>query len=172
LDPAAWAPAAWAAAWASTLAAALEASALGAWMRGSNWAYPVANLVHLAGLILLIGNLLLLDLRLLGAGRQFSLPALSAVLTPLAVIGLVLLLTSGVLLFAADATPLLANELMQLKLLLIALGILNALLFRRLHDHQLEDWDRRPPLAGRVQALLSITCWLLAGALGRLIAYA
>lgn len=154
------------------LAAALEASALGAWMRGSNWAYPVANLVHLAGLILLIGNLLLLDLRLLGAGRQFPLPALSSVLTPLAIVGLVLLLASGVLLFAADAAPLLANDLMQLKLVLIALGVVNALVFRRLHDHRLEAWDQDPPIAGRVQAFLSIACWLLAGTLGRLIAYA
>lgn len=157
---------------ASPLAASLEASALGAWMRRSDWAYPLANLVHLAGLILLIGNLLLLDLRLLGAGRQFPLPALSSILTPLAALGLTLLLASGVLLFAADASPLLANALMQVKLLLIGLGIVNALLFRHRFDRRLADWDSDPPLSGRLQAFLSITCWLAAGTLGRLIAYA
>ena len=156
---------------ASPLAASLEASALGAWMRSSDWAYPLANLVHLAGLILLIGNLLLLDLRLLGAGRQFPLPALSSVLTPLAALGLTLLLASGVLLFAADASPLIANALMQAKLVLIGLGIVNALLFRHLHDARLADWDRDPPLAGRAQALFSIACWLVTATLGRLIAY-
>ena len=140
-------------------------------MRSSDWAYPLANLVHLAGLILLIGNLLLLDLRLLGAGRQFPLPALSSVLTPLAALGLTLLLASGVLLFSADASPLLANALMQVKLVLIGLGIANALLFRHLHDARLADWDRDPPLAGRAQALFSIACWLIAATLGRLIAY-
>lgn len=156
----------------AALAAALEASPLGAWMRGSDWAYPVANLVHLAGLILLIGNLLLLDLRLLGAGRQFPLPAVSSVLTPLAIIGLVLMLASGVLMFAADAAPLLASELMRWKLVLVGLGIANALLFRRFQERRLDDWDRAPPLSGRIQALLSIGCWLVTATLGRLIAYA
>ena len=64
------------AAWAG----ALEASVLGEWMRGSSWAYPVVNLVHLLGLVLLVGPMLLLDLRLLGAGRLFVLPEVSAAL--------------------------------------------------------------------------------------------
>lgn len=141
-------------------------------MRGSDRAYPVANLIHLAGLILLIGNLLLLDLRLLGAGRRFDLVAVSQTLAPPAAAGLVLLLASGALLFAADASPLLANTMMRWKLLLIALGIANALLFRHLWDRRLADWDRAPPLAGRLQAAFSLGCWLVAATLGRLIAYA
>ncbi len=141
-------------------------------MRGSDWAYPVANLIHLAGLVLLIGNLLLLDLRLLGAGRRFDLPAISETLTPPAVFGLLLLLGSGLLLFAADAAPLLNNELMRWKLLLIGIGLANAALFRQLWAQRLAAWDRDPPLFGRLQAALSLLLWLLAAALGRLIAYA
>ncbi|MGE0797818.1 MAG: hypothetical protein AB7G13_18565 [Lautropia sp.] len=140
-------------------------------MRGSNWAYPVANLIHLAGLVLLVGNMLLLDLRLLGAGRRFALAAVSAVLTRLAIAGLLLLLASGALLFAADAVPLLGNRLMQLKLLLIALGTANALLFRALWARRLNGWDDRPPVFGRAQAAASLGCWLVAATLGRLIAY-
>ena len=34
----------------SAWAAGLEASAVGEWMRGSDWAYPVVNLLHLLGL--------------------------------------------------------------------------------------------------------------------------
>ncbi len=155
----------------TTLAAALEASALGAWMRGSGWAYPVANLLHLLGLVLLIGPMLLLDLRLLGAGRQFRVPAVSATLTPWAVAGLLLLLPSGAMMFAADAGPLLDNSLLQIKLLLIATGIANALVFRWLWSASLDDWDSRAPAPGRLQAALSALCWLAAGTLGRLIAY-
>ena len=153
------------------LAAALEASALGQWMRGSDRAYPVANLVHLLGLVLLVGPMLLLDLRLLGAGQQFALPTVSATLTPWAIAGLLLLLPSGVLMFAADAGPLLANPVLQIKLLLVALGIANALLFRVLWADRLDEWDLVPPPGGRLQAALSALCWLAAGTLGRLIAY-
>ena len=153
------------------LAAALEASALGEWMRGSDRAYPVANLVHLLGLVLLVGPMLLLDLRLLGMGQQFALPTVSATLTPWAVVGLLLLLPSGALMFAADAGPLLGNPVLQLKLLLVAVGIANALLFRVLWADRLDEWDLVPPPGGRLQAALSALCWLAAGTLGRLIAY-
>jgi len=152
-------------------AAALEASALGAWMRGSPWAYPAANLVHLLGLVLLLGSMILLDLRLLGAGRRVPLPDASALLTPLAVAGLVLLLGSGALLFTADAGPLSAQPLLQLKLLWIALGLANAVLFRGWWSGRIAGWDDNPPMLGRVQAAASLLIWLGVAAMGRLIAY-
>jgi hypothetical protein len=153
-------------------AAALEASTLGEWMRGSALAYPVANVVHLLGLVLLVGPILLLDLRLLGAGRQFALPAVSSLLTAWAVAGLGLLIAAGFLMFAADAGPLLKNPIMQLKLIGIAIGIANAVLFRLLWRERLTDWDQRPAAIGRAQAALSILTWLCVGTLGRWIAYA
>ena len=156
----------------AALAASLEASAVGHWMRGSDWAYPVVNLLHLLGLVLLVGSMMLLDLRLLGARRLFPLAEVSATLTPFAVAGLLVLLPTGVLLFSADAGPLLDNRLMQAKLLLIVLGSVNALLFRQLWNHRLADWDWQPPTAGRLQALGSLLCWVLVASLGRLIAYA
>jgi hypothetical protein len=165
LDPVGWLNLAEFAAW-------LETSAVGQWMRASDRAYPVVNLVHLLGLVLLVGPMLLLDLRLLGAGRQYSLPQVSATLTRWAIAGLLLLLPSGALLFSADAGPLLANPVMQLKLLLIALGIANALLFRLLWSDRLDEWDLVRPRAGQLQATLSALCWLATGTLGRLIAYA
>lgn len=156
------------AAWAS----ALEASPLGEWMRGSALAYPLANLVHLLGLVLLIGPILLLDLRLLGYGRHFPLAQVSALLTAWAVAGLVLLISAGFLMFAADAGPLIRNPLMQLKLLGILLGLGNAVLFRVLWRERLTRWDTEAPVLGRAQAVFSVAIWLFVGALGRWIAYA
>jgi len=158
MDPAGW-------------AALLEASATGAWMRSSGWAYPVVNLVHLLGLVLLIGPILLLDLRLLGFGRLFPLHAVSGILTPWCVAGLLLLLASGALLFAADAAPLASNPLLRFKLLLICFGVCNAFAFRRIWAARLQDWDCRPPRAGIIQAAVSVLCWLAVAGLGRLIAY-
>lgn len=155
----------------SAWAAWLEASALGEQMRSSTLLYPALNLLHLLGLVLLLGSMLLLDARLLGAGRGFPLAAVSRALTPLAVVGLLLLLGSGLCLFAADAGPLLGNRLLQLKLLLIALGIANALLFRHLWSARLADWDGCAPLLGQAQAALSLLAWLLVMSLGRLLAY-
>ncbi len=152
-------------------AARLESSPLGEWMRTSALAYPIANVAHLLGLVLLVGPIVLLDLRLLGIGRELPLPPASRMLTRSAVVGLVLLAVAGFLMFAADAGPLIRNRIMQAKLCVIALGIANAILFRALWNKHLPQWDAAPPLLGRAQAVASIAIWLSAGSLGRWIAY-
>jgi hypothetical protein len=152
-------------------AAQLEASPLGDWMRSSSLAYPIANVVHVLGLVLLVGPIVLLDLRLLGFGQALPLPPVSRAVTASAVVGLVLLAGAGILMFAADAGPLIRNGIMQAKLWVIAFGLANALLFRALWNERLARWDTEPPLVGRIQALASIALWLSAGALGRWIAY-
>lgn len=155
----------------AALAAWLEQSALGQTMRGG-WAYPLANVLHLAGLVLLLGPILLLDLRLLGYGKRFPAASVSRTLTPFAVAGLLLAVPSGLALFAADAQALLGHRLMQLKLLAIALALGNALLFRLLFERQLIGWDRAAPLGGRICALLSLLLWPAVMVAGRWIAYA
>ncbi len=151
--------------------AALESSALAEWMRGAGMAYAAVNLVHLLGLTLLLGSMLLLDLRLLGLGRRLSLPEVSRLLTPVAIGGLLLQAGSGFALLAADAGPLLSNTAFQLKLALIAAALVNAVLFRWLWSAALADWDRSAPMTGRLQAVLSMLLWLGVAAAGRLIAY-
>jgi hypothetical protein len=141
-------------------------------MRSSALAYPIANVIHLFGLVLLVGPIVMLDLRLLGFARQFALPAVSTLLTRWALIGLVLLAAAGFMMFTADAGPLASNELMQTKLLLIALGLMNALLFRWLWQRKLSEWDAAPAVFGRLQALASIVIWFCVATLGRWIAYA
>jgi hypothetical protein len=156
---------------AANWAIALEQSGLGAWMRNSELAYPIVNVLHLLGLTLLIGPMLLLDLRLLGSGRQFPLPLVSTVLTRCGAAGLAVLIPTGFLLFAADAGPLIRNPILLTKLAAIALGIANALLFRALWNRRLDQWDTQAPRFGRMQAAFSIMVWLTVGTLGRWIAY-
>lgn len=157
---------------AGNWAAWVEASQLGEWMRSSALAYPVANVVHLFGLVLLAGPIALLDLRLLGFAAQFDVTAASHVLTRFAIAGFLLLAAAGVLMFVADAKPLAAHTLMQAKLALIAIGLVNALLFRHWWQDKLSEWDANPPALGRAQALASILIWASVATLGRWIAYA
>ncbi len=153
-------------------AGALEVSALGAWARGSPQAYPLLNLAHLLGLVMLVGGVGVLDLRLAGLGRSLPAVPLSRLLTPVAAAGLGLMAASGAVMFAADAGPLLGSATFRWKLLLIGLALGNALLFRLLWGSRLALWEnRRPPALGAVMAAGSLLLWLAAGAMGRLIAY-
>lgn len=151
---------------------ALQQSWLGALVRDSLWIYPGANLVHLLGLVMLVGPIVALDLRLLGLGRHnVTVPAASRFLTPFAIAGIVLLLPSGTLLFSADAASLAGSRLMQVKIALAALALTNAVLFRLLWSRRLPGWDVAPPVFGQMQAAASVGLWLAVGYCGRMIAY-
>lgn len=154
------------------LAVALEASPLGVWARGSNLAYPVANLVHLLGLVMLIGGIGVLDLRLAGAFRRLPVETLWRYLLPLGMTGLALLVPAGLVLFAADASSLVISTVFRWKVALIVLALANAGAYHVLWRERLARWDVDPPLGGRVMAAGSLTLWLLVAGLGRWIAYA
>ncbi|HTK36471.1 MAG TPA: DUF6644 family protein [Caulobacteraceae bacterium] len=153
----------------ASLASALEASPLGVAMRGGKGFYPAANVVHIIGLVLLLGSIGVLDLRVAGLGRAIPLPTLSRMLTPLAMAGLALLAASGFVLFAADASPLLRSPVFLTKLVLIGLALVNALAFRRWFGDG--DYGSEPPAAARCMAVGSLVLWTTAAVLGRLIAY-
>jgi hypothetical protein len=148
-------------------AEALEASSFGIWAARSAWAYPIANVAHVLGLVLLLGGIGLVDLRLLGAFRSLPLGAVLAALTPLAVAGLLIMILSGLTMFAADASAMAASGTFRRKLVLIALALLNAAAFRA--------WfGQRPDPSGipaKAMALASLLLWTAAAIFGRMIAY-
>ena len=109
-----------------------------------------------------------LDLRIVGFGRTIPLAALSRMLTPLAVVGLLVSATTGAMLFAADAGPLSLSWVFRTKLALIAVGLTNALMFRLRYG---DLTGREPSARARIMAGGSILLWLGVGALGRMIAY-
>jgi hypothetical protein len=153
------------------LAEALESSGFGMWASRSAWAYPIANVVHVLGLVLLLGGIGIVDLRILGAFPRLPLPALSAALTPLAVAGLILILISGLTMFAADASAMAASGTFRRKLILIALALTNALAFRLMFGGRIAGWTVNPPPAAKVMALASLFLWIGVAILGRMIAY-
>lgn len=149
-----------------TLAAALEGTAFALWAARSPLAYPVANVIHVLGLALLLGPILLVDLRLLGAFPDLPIRPFVAALRPFAMLGLALLILSGSVLFAADAAALARSGVFRLKLLLVGLGLANALAFPLL-------WrgGTAVSLPARGMALFSLLVWTCAAVAGRWIAY-
>ena len=149
------------------LARALEGSDFGRWAGGE--VYPVANIIHLLGLVMLLGGIGLVDLRLMGALRALPLSALSRALTPLALAGLGLQAMSGAVLLAADAVALAGSAAFGWKLAAIALALANAALFRAWF--RTLPADGAVPAAARVMAAASLAAWLSVAVLGRMIAY-
>ena len=153
------------------LAEAVQASAFGGWARGSSFAYPVANLLHLLGLVMLVGGIGVLDLRLFGLFRAIPVAPLWRILTPIGTVGLLLMIPSGLVLFAADASALAVSDTFRRKLILIVLALVNASAYRLIWRKHVPDWDASAPPVARALALTSLLLWLTVAALGRLIAY-
>ena len=153
--------------WASWLAATPPALA----MRGTAWLYPAVEIVHIVGFAVLVGAVAMFDLRVLGFGRDLPVRLLARHLLPWSVGSMLLVLPSGLLLFAAEAPDLAANRVFLLKLALIAVAGLNALAFHGGPYRAAERWESRAPPRARLHAVLSLILWLAVIACGRLLAY-
>jgi hypothetical protein len=153
----------------------LEHSWLGAFIRSLGvWSYGVINLVHILGIILLFGSILILDLRLLGAWRQVPLATLSRPTTTMAPIGFILAVCSGIPMLSVKTTDYIGNPFLLIKFPAIALALLNVWLVHRSsawrahRERELLPAENRRLAQG---AVLSLTFWLTAITSGRMIGY-
>lgn len=152
---------------------ALEQSALGAAMRQSELLYPGMEILHILGFVLLVGSIVGFDLRVLGVNRGLPALAFARHNVPLAMIGFFIAAPAGLLLFATEATSIAVNTAFRIKLVCIAVGLLNAALFHLGPWRAIDRWGHTvtAPVAARVGAVISLLAWIGAIVGGRLIAY-
>lgn len=130
------------------------------------WAYPVLEMFHIAGIALLLGNLVLLELRVFGRGAALPVQPLARLSLGLAATGFGLAAGSGLLMFSTQPGELLANRAFTLKMLLLLVAGCNAAAFHA--RGSLQRLDR----TAKVLMATSTVVWLAVLACGRWIAYA
>lgn len=131
----------------------------------SVWAYPAFEVLHLAGIALLLGNLVFLELRVFGLGAALPVRDLARLSITLALAGFGLAATSGLLMFATQAEELLANRAFTLKMVLLFLAACNAAWFHG------RGSLRRLDCMAKAQMAVSTLIWLAVLVCGRWIAY-
>jgi hypothetical protein len=159
----------------------MELPALAQWMghswlgeagRNVFWLFPAAEIVHFFGLCLLMGAMLLIDLRLLGFARIVSIKQVMAFI-PFAALGLVLNTLSGIVFLCTYPENYWPSTAFRFKMLALVIGATNALWFKWVEAPRIElltddaNADRRV----KVVALLSLAVWFVVIALGRLLPY-
>ncbi|MBM3485651.1 MAG: hypothetical protein FJX67_03320 [Alphaproteobacteria bacterium] len=158
----------------SAWAIAIERSGLGQVMRESIWLYPTANVLHVLSAAILVGAILILDLRLLGLVRAIAIERLAALVLPVAKASFAVAVSAGFLLFSTEATAFVENPVFLIKLLLIAAALGNIALFHAGAFRRIGDWGHAggdAPASARRAGLASLVLWIAAFACGRLIAY-
>lgn len=142
-------------------------------IRQSAWLYPALEIVHIAGIVLLVGPAFMFDLRLLGFAKKLSVAALADYLLSWSRRGLLLVIPSGLFLFITNATTLAYDEVFWLKMVLLIIAALNALVFHRRTFRFISSRDEniRLTAGAKAAAVASIILWLSIITCGRLLAY-
>jgi hypothetical protein len=149
----------------------LESLPLSVWVHESPsvWAQPTVLTLHTMGMAVLVGASWVLDLRLLGISRTVPLSAFRWVFSAV-MVGLIVNLVTGVLLFVGRATTWGTAIPFLIKMCLVVASAatvvpLRSYVFR-------SDPEQREVSGGvRLLAIASILAWSAAIAAGRLLAY-
>ena len=146
----------------------LEATPPGTWLAQSIWSFAVIEAVHLVGLALLGGSVLLVDLRLLGLGlRRQPISEIGGHAHRWLVGATGIMLATGILLLISEPIKLYYNQSFWVKMwtLPIALAFTFTVRRRVIRSGSEATWRTR------LVAGASIALWLTVAAAGRWIGF-
>jgi hypothetical protein len=149
----------------------LESIPLAIWVHESPsvWAQPTVLTLHTMGMGVLVGASWVLDLRLLGISRNIPLSSFGWVFRAV-MVGLIVNLVTGILLFAGRATMWGTAIPFFIKMVLVVAG---AATLMPLRSYVLDSDPDQREVSGRARllAIASIVSWAGAITAGRLLAY-
>ena len=146
-----------------------EASWLGQLIRQSLWLFPVIEAVHLLGLCLLGGAVLVVDLRLLGLGlRTQPIAVVARAAQPWLYAGVAVMLTTGFLLFLSEAVKCYHNPSFRVKMTTLPFALL--FLFAVRQPLAVKAPSVSPGMC-RLVAMVSLLLWFTVAAAGRWIGF-
>ena len=121
-----------------TLTNEIMASQLSQWIQATYWLWPVLEITHFFGLTLLMGGLIIVDLRMIGFFPTISLQEVKKLL-PFVIFGFLLNLITGVLFIFGDPSRYAINIGFQIKLILILLAGCNAAIYHFRVESYVQD---------------------------------
>jgi hypothetical protein len=136
-------------------------------IRDSTWAFALLEVFHLFGITLLLGTLVVVNLRLFGWGlASHSLSDVASDALPFTLWAMVATVISGSLLFASEAMKCYGSIPFFIKMGLLATALLFTFTFHRRLTKTLQ-----PSPASKFAAGLSMVLWFGVGLAGRAIAF-
>jgi hypothetical protein len=137
----------------------MEQTKLVTTIAGTGWLYVIFSVTHYFSLFVLVGTIVLIDLRILGvAARSQSVENLARQLFPWTWTALGLALFSGFVMFATAAGDFYPDKVFRIKIGVIALALIFSVIVRR----KVPEWDRSPSVSmgGKLVAFISLLLWL------------
>jgi hypothetical protein len=145
-----------------------EATMIGRTIRESLWMFPVLEAIHLVGLSLLGGALLVVNFRLLGVGlRDSTIGELDRQARPWLLLAIAIMLSTGVLLFLSEAIKCYYNTSFWVKISTLPVALLFTLLVKERFARTAQVTTTASRWVGSVDTLL----WFIVAAGGRWIGF-
>lgn len=147
---------------------ALEQSGFAAEMRRSVFLYPLANVIHILAMLVFFAAVAAMDIRVFRATTIANARAFIRRVRPIAIVAFLFQAASGIMLLAPEASHIWMNPIFAIKLVAIAIGLINVVLLEVLVRR-----DGAETVTGglRATAGVSLASWIAVATLGRLIAY-
>lgn len=145
----------------------LGQTGVGTFMRDSTWGFAIVETIHLLGLAVLGGAVLVVNLT---AGRVLFRhndgAAIIGAARPALLASLTVMLASGVLLVASKPIRYYLDDTFRAKMVLLALAIVSSFVVQRIASR-----PGAAPASIRTLAAASLLLWLGVGVCGRLIGF-
>jgi hypothetical protein len=126
-------------------------------LNNTEWAFPVAECVHIGGFAIGIGSIALVDFRMLNLGmREETTARILRYTEPWTLIALVFVIFSGMLLFISQTGIYLVNQVFPIKMYVLAA----ALLYNFTIHRKVATMQHPPPALSKAVAILSLLQWM------------
>ena len=132
------------------------------WTIGGTWLFPFIESIHVLAITMVLGSLVMVDLRMLGwAAKRYSVATLHQELVPLTWVAFVIAVITGLGMFITRAASHVVNPAFQWKMFLLLVAGLNLWFFHRLVFKTVQAWgsDPQPPHSVRFFAAMSLVTW-------------
>jgi len=147
----------------------LEDGWLGSAIAHSIWLFPVLEAIHLLGLCVLGGSILVVDMRMLGVGlKHQGIAELERHARPWLTASVALMLGTGFLLFVSEAVKCYYNTSFWVKITTLPFAIAFTYLVR---NRVASDVDLDTSMRSRFTAVASLALWFTVAAAGRWIGF-
>ena len=127
-------------------------------LNNNDWAFPLAECVHIGGFAVGVGSIALVDFRMLNLGLRQETPARILRYTePWTAIALVFVLFSGAMLFLSQPNIYLVNLVFPYKMYVL----LAAIVYNFTVHRKVATMENPPPVLSKLAAIVSLLLWVL-----------
>jgi hypothetical protein len=126
-------------------------------LNSTEWAFALAECVHIGGFAVGVGSIAIVDFRMLNLGLRHETAARILRYTELwTLIALVFVLFSGIALFLSQTDIYLANLIFPIKMYVL----LAALVYNFTVHRKVATMEKPPPVLSKVVAIVSLLLWV------------